>query len=91
MWACPHAVVVLKLKSADPRGISSSSVIILIAVHSPTILAWGSQGITSENHHQSSLCKVYGDKSDDTSSLDLHAILSYWGYVVRLFILFFYT
>ena len=76
-WACPHTVAVLKKKLRDPQRISSSNIIVSIADHSHTVFAWGSQGITLENRHQSLLCKVYGDKSDDTAFLSEHVIILY--------------
>ena len=60
----PYSYCVEAKKLRDPQGISSSN-IILIADHSHTIFAWGSHGITLENRHKNSLCKVYGDKSDE--------------------------
>ena len=58
----------------DPRGISSSNVIVSIADHSYIIIAWGSRAKTAI---KSLLCKVYGDKSDDTGFLPEHVIISY--------------
>ena len=79
-WVCPHAVAVLKLRSL--QGISSSNVIIIVSIsdHSHIYLScliWGSWGITLKNRHQSLLCKVYGNKSDDTAILSEHVIISY--------------
>ena len=61
----------------DPQGISRSNVIASITDHSHTFFAWGSRGITLENRHQSLLYKVYGAKSDDTTLLSEHVIISY--------------
>ena len=76
-WVCLHMVAVLKLRSLrDPQGISSSNVIVSISDHSHIYLScliWGSHGITLENCHQSLLCEVYRNKSDDTA---MHVIIS---------------
>ena len=57
------------------RCISSSNVIVLITVI--LFLLGDPKEITLENRHQSSLCKVYGDKSDDTAFLSEHVIILY--------------
>ena len=64
-------------KLRDPPGIPISNVIVLITDHSHIFFVWGSWGITLENCHWSLLCKIYGDKSADTTFLFEHVIISY--------------
>ena len=64
----------------DPQGISSSNIIVSNRWSQSLVVqffAWGSRGITLENHHRSSLCEVHvcGDKSDDTAFLSEHVII----------------
>ena len=73
----PYSCSVEAKKRWDPQGISSSTIMVLITDHSHTFFVCGSRGITVENHHQSLLCKAYGDKSDDTALLSEHVIISY--------------
>ena len=68
----------LKLKTRrDPQGFASSTIVVLIASHIYIGLERGSQGFTLKNRHQSLLCKVYGDKSDDSAVYPGHVTLSY--------------
>ena len=67
---CTHVHVhVVAEKQWNPQGFTSSTIVVLIAcqIRIHVGLEWGSQGFTLENCHQILLCKVYGDKSDDSA------------------------
>ena len=71
---------VCSVEAEKLRGIPSSNIIVLITDRSHTVFCLGilrdHPGITLENHNQSLLCKVYGDKIDDTALLSQHMIIS---------------
>ena len=53
----------------DPQGFTSLTIVILITCHIHIGLEQEPEVFTLENHNRSLLCKVYGDKSDDSGSL----------------------
>ena len=62
-------------KLRDPQRFTSLSSSVLTTNHNHTGFIWGSTGFTLENHSRSLLCKVYGNKSDDSAVLSMHDAL----------------
>ena len=58
----PYSCCFEAYKLRDPQRFTSLSSSVLIANHNHTGFIWGSTGFTLENHCQSLLCKVYGNK-----------------------------
>ena len=88
-WSWPHIVAVLKGKNCRIlKGLLAISTLVLNASHNHIFLMWGSPGVSFENSCWALVCKVYGNKIDDTAFLFVHEMLSYLLYCSINFVMF---